>query len=111
MMYERTFICPYTDLCENFKYIIRIEKSLQNTLWKVAWERPPEGSLGENDPKINVLENQLENVMRVKERCFNYHKRCMKFWQIKKKEERDPEVIDSSGPEIDLMNTRLNNSM
>jgi len=35
-----------------------------------------------------VLEGKLEHLKRVKDRCYKYNGRCLRFWQLKKVEEK-----------------------
>ena len=94
MMYERTDTCPYTERCESFQSIIRIERELQNTWWKRTWERSPGASMedGDHDHALDVLQKRLENLTLVKRRCLHFHKRCLKFWQLRAKDVGEMEV-------------------
>jgi len=106
MMYEPTSICPYTERCENFQSIIRIGKELQNARWKMVWESSPSVSIGNDNYKIDVLQQQMENLMRAKKKCLHYHKRCLKFWQLKEKEEKEMKVLGKIDSEVVKMHTR-----
>jgi hypothetical protein len=93
-MYERTDMCPYTERCKSYQSIIRMERELQNTWLKRMWESPPGVSVGDGgrDQASDVLHKRLDNLMNVKTRCLHFHKRCLKFWQLRAKDAREMEA-------------------
>lgn len=79
-MYERTDICPYTEICENFHSLIRIMNHLYGSQGKMI---SGETSLASNNYITDDLEKTMKKLTIAKEKCLHYHNRCLKFWQFK----------------------------
>jgi hypothetical protein len=43
-------------------------------------------SLAEFDKLSDDFQKKMGNLMRAKEKCVQYHNRCLKFWRLKKDE-------------------------
>jgi len=88
-MYERTNFCPYTDQCESFQTILRAEGWMEKALTRLRRQNiqgpPPDGG-----HSVQALLWRLEHMRRVKERCYSYNGRCLRFWQFKAKDEEEP---------------------
>jgi len=87
LMYERTNICPYTEVCENFQSIINVERWLYDFWGKAISGRT---SPMHEDYTIVESERSMRDLVKAKEKCLRYHNRCLKFWQFKAQERGIP---------------------
>jgi hypothetical protein len=88
MMYKETNTCPYRDECETYQFITRIERQATERRRELASNRT-EISQREYEVALDDLQKRLEGTIKIRERCFNHHKRCLKYWMIRKQHEAD----------------------
>jgi hypothetical protein len=86
-IYERTGLCPYTGECNSFQTIVKNERWLGKALSRIrrqglSYLPEEEGGYSEE-----ALVDKLEQLRRVKERCYSYNGRCLRFWQFEKRKE------------------------
>lgn len=87
-MYESTGVCPYTDRCESFQSILRVEGQLLRARREAFFGRtevPP----GELYRILDSFHTDMEKINNAKERCIKFHYRCLRFWQLNKKEREE----------------------
>ncbi|RLI10640.1 hypothetical protein DRO42_00600 [Candidatus Bathyarchaeota archaeon] len=84
-MFERTDLCPYTDRCESFQIICRAESWMERELARLRRENAQD--FGDGGYSVQALQWRLEHMRRVRERCYSYNGRCLRFWQFKAREE------------------------
>jgi len=89
-MFERTERCHFTDICESFQVMIRSERWMERSLSKLRISSGANPANPEDFQIMDGLQGRLAHLRRVKERCYCYNGRCLKFWQFKAKEEREP---------------------
>jgi len=84
-IYGRTGLCPYTGDCPSFKTIVSGERWIGQALSKVRRA----GAMGlteeEDEYSEESLVDKLEQLKRVKDRCYSHNGRCLRFWQFERK--------------------------
>ena len=88
-IYGRTGLCPYTGDCTSFQTIVNSERWMGKAL-----SRMRKGGLGslpdeEGGYSEESMVDKLEQLRRVKERCYSYNGRCLRFWQFERRKEDD----------------------
>jgi len=84
-VFETTSLCPYTGNCESYRAIVNGERWMEKALSDLrrsGKDRLPRSEGGYSD---HILMNKLSGLRRVKDRCYNHHGRCLRFWQFDKK--------------------------
>lgn len=88
MMYAETKACPYRNECETYQFITRIERQATERRKELASNRT-QISQQEYEKALDDLQKRLEGTIKIRERCFNHHKRCLKYWMIRKQHEAE----------------------
>jgi len=88
MMYTETKACPYRDECETYQSVTRIERQAAERRRELASNRT-QISQREYETALDDLQKRLDGTTKIRERCFNYHRRCLKYWMIKKQHEAE----------------------
>jgi hypothetical protein len=88
MMYTETKTCPYRDECETYQTIIRIERQATERRRELALNRT-QTSQREYETALDDLQKRLDSTIKIRERCLNRHRRCLKYWMIRKQREAD----------------------
>ena len=88
MMYTETKTCLYRDECETYQFITRIERQVTERRRELALNRT-EISQREYETALDDLQKRLDGMIKIRERCFNHHRRCLKYWMIRKQHEAD----------------------
>jgi len=84
-IFESTGRCRYTNICESFQTMIRSEKWVENEIVK---KRTELGQLDQEGESLSsTLQYRLNEIERIRERCYKYNHRCLRFWQFRRKEE------------------------
>ena len=94
-MFDRTGPCPYTEKCESFQTIGRAEGWIEHELVGLRKASAQgDASMDEMD-LAQMLEKRMDHMRRIKERCYGYNRRCLRFWQFRGKEEtrQEPQRI------------------
>ena len=86
MMYTETKTCPHRDECETYQFITRIERQAIERRRELALNRT-ETSQKEYESALDDLQKRMDGMTKIRERCFNRHKRCLKYWMLKKQHE------------------------
>ena len=86
-IFAKTSLCPYTDVCESYKTINRSERWMEQALSQMRRAGQESLPRSEGGYTIYTLEERLSHMKRVKDRCYRYNKRCLKFWQFHRKRE------------------------
>lgn len=98
-IFELTSLCPYTEICESYRTISRSERWMEQALSRMRREGLDKLPKSEGGYTIYLLEERLNHMKRVKDRCYRYNKRCLRFWQL--------ERIHESRAASDRMRNRL----
>ena len=90
-VYKRTGLCPYTGECTSFQTIVNNERWMGKALSRLRREGLsflPDEDGGYSEES---MEDKLGHLRRVKERCYSYNGRCLRFWQYeRRKEDKKP---------------------
>ena len=87
-MYETTDRCPFYKICETHLDLMRI----QNVLIKERRESLTETSYLERVEYNTIMsdyQRKIISIDRIEERCSSNYKRCLRFWQTVRRENRD----------------------
>ena len=91
-LFDATSFCPYSKQCESYKTIINSEEWISKALSKLRRMGGSALPRDEGGYSEEELEGKLEQLRRVKNRCYRYNGRCLRFWQLKKVEERNKPI-------------------
>ena len=86
-IYKRTGLCPYTGECESFRTIAESERWMERALSRLR--RGEVDGEGEREYSEEALVDKLEHLKRVRERCYGYNGRCLRFWQFERRSEEE----------------------
>lgn len=86
-MFERTSTCPYTGRCESFKVIDNSESWMERELHRMRQVNMLGIPLAGFPFTPQGLNWRLDHLRKVKERCYRYNGRCLRFWQFKAEDE------------------------
>ena len=89
-MFERTDFCPYTERCESYQTISRAESWIERAMSRLRQEIARGLHPGDGNPSIENFQWRLDHLRKVKERCYGYNGRCLRFWQFKADEDGRP---------------------
>ena len=92
-MFERTERCHYTDICESFQVMKRAERWMERSLSKLRITSGSNQINFEDFKTMESLQGRLAHLRKVKERCYRYNGRCLRFWQFKAKDGLDPRLL------------------
>ena len=91
-VYETTSMCPYTGQCESYRVIVNSERWMEKALSQLrrsGQDRLPQSEGGYSD---HVLMSKLEQLKRVKDRCYSHNGRCLRFWQFERRSQEEDSV-------------------
>jgi len=95
LMHEETGVCPYVDRCRDIRTLRRVEEQLiQERRGYFSRDEAYEGDVGE---ALEVYRRSLESVGRAMERCRGGYRRCLRFWQLRRREEEEAYVVPMMG--------------
>ena len=86
-IYEKTSLCPFTDICESYQTIRRSEHWMSKALSQLRRSGLESLPNSEGGYTALMLENRIGQMRRIKDRCYQHNKRCLKFWQFNRKQE------------------------
>lgn len=95
-MYERTGLCPYTGECTSFRTIVKNERWMGKALSRIRREGASFLPKEEGGYSEESLVDKLEQLRRVKERCYSHNGRCLRFWQFERKKEDETPLFGLS---------------
>ncbi|MCW3978645.1 MAG: hypothetical protein NWF12_02750, partial [Candidatus Bathyarchaeota archaeon] len=98
-IYKRTGLCPYTGECESFRTIAESERWMERALSRLRRGGMDGAADGEREYSEESLVDKLEHLKRVRERCYGYNGRCLRFWQFERRSEEERS--------LDLLKKRL----
>lgn len=105
-MYGRTGVCPYTGECDSFRTIVNSERWMERSLSRLrrsgAFSLPEEEG-GYTEESLLI---RLEQMRRVKERCYGRNGRCLKFWQFERMN-RDDRSLEKLRVRLEVMGSPL----
>lgn len=84
-VYERTGLCPHTSVCDSFSAIINCESWMEKSLRNLRSKGLHSLSITEGDYTEDGLQGRIYRMRRIKERCYSYNHRCLRFWQLEKR--------------------------
>jgi len=82
-MLSNTGVCPHKDHCEYLRDIRKMEKELllrQRELYTIS----SRSNITDYDGLVEVFKRWMKDIAHVKDRCFLYHGRCLRFWRFKR---------------------------
>jgi hypothetical protein len=73
--------------------------------WMIQWlskmrTRSSQAPSGDGAFTVESLQSRLEHLRRVRERCYSYNGRCLRFWQFKAKAEGRPILTRDGAPRL-----------
>jgi hypothetical protein len=94
-IYKRTGLCPYTGECESFRTIAESERWMERALSRLRRGETDGTADGEREYSEESLVDKLDHLKRVRERCYGYNGRCLRFWQFERRsrEERSFDLL------------------
>ena len=84
-VYESTGLCPYTAVCDSFSAIVNSESWMERTLSGLRRGGRDALTWEEGGYTADELQERIVRIRRVKERCYNGNRRCLRFWQLEKR--------------------------
>lgn len=87
IMYEKTGLCPHTEVCQSYKTIINSQHWMQRSLAKLRGSESKKLLKNEGGYSTETLQSWLEKLKTIKNRCYAHHGRCLRYWQFEKKKE------------------------
>jgi len=87
-MLEATGLCPFHETCETRRDRMRIEKKLLKERREFFSEASYLERL-EYNTFMSDYQKNYTSINRIQERCSSNHKRCLRFWQKLRLENRD----------------------
>jgi hypothetical protein len=91
-MFDTTSFCPYSKQCESYRTIVNSEEWMGKALSKLRRMGVSNLPRDEGGYSELMLESKLEQLRKVKYRCYRYNGRCLRFWQLKKAEEKNKSI-------------------
>lgn len=88
-IYKRTGLCPYTGECESFRTIAESERWMERALSRLRRGEVDSTADGEKEYSEESLVDKLDHLKRVRERCYGYNGRCLRFWQFNRRSEEE----------------------
>ncbi len=101
-MFDPTSICPYTDRCESYRTILSSERWMQEELRSMRRQEANGRAPSGGGYSIETLEIKLERLRKVRERCYKYKGRCLRYWQFEKKR-KERESMKKLESRVDLI--------
>lgn len=86
-IFETTDRCRYIKICESFQTMERAERQLEEEIMKIRTGF--NYATHEVEYLSSILQYKLNDLERVRERCYKYNHRCLRFWQFKRREENE----------------------
>lgn len=84
-VFERTGLCPHTDVCDSYRAIVKSESWMEKCLSRLRRAGRTAQTREEGGYTADGLQAQLLHMRQVKERCYSGNKRCLRFWQLERK--------------------------
>jgi len=107
-MFDRTGPCPYAERCESYQAIRRAEGWVERELVGLRRRSALGDASSDEMDSAQMLEWRMDHMRRIKERCYSYNRRCLRFWQFRSEEEpesrplRREEILGPDGREREL---------
>ncbi|HUS79137.1 MAG TPA: hypothetical protein VM050_10835 [Patescibacteria group bacterium] len=86
--FRNTSLCPYTGECSSYRSIVNSERWMEKALTQLRRTGENKLPVSESGYTDHMLETNLMQLRRVKERCYNHNGRCLRFWQFDKKSKK-----------------------
>ena len=96
MMHEETGVCPYVDRCGDVRALRRVEDRMIRER-RDYFSRYGEVDHGEYGEAMDDYRRRLEGLGRAMERCRGSYRRCLRFWQLRRRDEDEafaPPLVD-----------------
>ena len=74
-------------MCESYQTIRRSEHWMSKALSQIRRSGLDSLPKSEGGYTALMLENKLGQMRRIKDRCYQHNKRCLRFWQFNRKQE------------------------
>ena len=96
-MHEETGVCPYIDRCRDIQTLKRVEDQIIRER-RDYFSRYGEVDGGEYGETINDYRRRMEGLGKAMERCRGSYRRCLRFWQLQRKDEDEVTLTVRSSP-------------
>ena len=90
-MYENKGVCPFIESCEYYQKILKLERGLNSNRRKAALGLKDGNDYIDED--FADIEKQYDSFKRLRERCFENHGRCLKFWRLRKRKIEETSIM------------------
>jgi hypothetical protein len=87
-MLETSGLCPFHETCETHLALIRIQRKLYKER-RESWSESSYLELVENSAVMGDYQRKIKSLNRIEERCSSNSRRCLRFWQKLRLENRD----------------------
>ena len=88
LMLETTGLCPFHETCETRRDLMRFEKRLLKERREFYYDSSFLERF-EYNTFMSDYQRNFTSIMRIQERCSSNSKRCLRFWQILRLENKD----------------------
>lgn len=104
-MHEKTGRCPYINHCRDIQTRRRVEAKLIQER-RDLYSRYTDVNHVDYNGAMEEYRKNLDNIKRAIERCHDSHRRCLRFWQLRRREEEEAymqPIIESAPKTITSM--------
>jgi 16S rRNA G1207 methylase RsmC len=91
MMHEETSTCPHIGHCRDAQTLRRAETQLIRER-RNSYSQPTTDDQGDNRTTIEEYRKRIQSIGKAMERCRKSYRRCLRYWQLQKKEETEANV-------------------
>jgi hypothetical protein len=88
VMHEETSTCPHIGHCRDVQTLKRAETQLIRER-RNSYSQPTMDDQGDHRTTMEEYRKRIESIGKTMERCRKSHRRCLRFWQLQKKEETE----------------------
>ena len=85
MMYEHTGVCPFIDKCEYHRTIQEIDRNISLSRREITSQI--QQSEKQYEEEFKEIQRRYESINRTKNRCYENHGRCLRYWSMKNKDQ------------------------
>jgi len=81
-IFQATSLCPYTEQCDSYRTMVNSERWMGKALTRLRREGLSALPREEGGYTERGLEERLERLRSVKDRCHRHNGRCLRYWQL-----------------------------
>ena len=101
-IFQATSLCPYNEQCDSYRTMANSERWMGKALTRLRREGLSALPREEGGYTERGLEERLERLRGVKDRCHRHNGRCLRYWQLKKTTE-DNESVERLASRVRLL--------